>query len=335
MKKSKYPRLRTHIRKGASGQVWTWWTYDMRPDGGTEISLGNNYAAALDQWHKLHEHVPMSRGRIQEAIDKWREDVIPTYGVKGTREQYKTYLKHVEAWCGKMAWHEVDLPLLFQYLDHRTKKTSANRELSVLALVWHKAMRWGMTKLPWPATGQKNWKNKEEPRQVDVTDELFEVMYAHADQLLRDSMDIATSTGMRITDVRTILMPVDGKLKFRASKTDKWAYFEVAQSPVLAALVARRESSKAHSVMLLATSTGRQVSERMLSGRWNRAKALAIMDRPDLEVQLSGLLNRDMRKRAANLAGDLDEASALLQHSTTGLTAKHYRTKPTMLKSVR
>jgi hypothetical protein len=335
MKKSKYPRLRTHVRKGASGQIWVWYAYDMRPDGGTEISLGKDYPAALEQWHKLHNHIPLSRGRIQEAIDKWRDDVIPTYPVQGTREQYKTYLKKVEAWCGGMAWHEIDLPMLCRYLDARTKKVSANRELSVLALVWRKAIRWGMTKLPWPAEGQKDWKNKEEPRQVEVTDELFEVMYANADQVLKDSMDIATSTGMRITDVRTILMPVDGQLKFRAKKTGKWAYFEVSQSPVLQALVKRREASKAHCVMLLSTSTGRQVTERMLLNAWNRTKVKAIAAQPELAEQLAGIYNRDMRSRAADLATDLGEASKLLQHSSTKLTEDHYRIKPTKLKAVR
>lgn len=335
MKKSKYPRLRSHTRKGASGQIWTWFTYDMRPDGGTEISLGKDYAAAIEQWHKLHNHIPMARGRIQEAIDKWRAEVLPTYTVPNTLAQYKTYLKQIEGWCGQMAWHEVDLPLLCRYLDARTKKTSANREMAVMSLVWHKAIRWGMTKLPWPAEGQKNWKNAEHPRLVEVTDELFEVMYAHATPLLRDSMDIATSTGMRVTDVRKVLMPVDGQLKFRASKTDKWAYFDVAQSPVLSALVARREASRAHCVMLLATSTGRPATERMLLNAWNRAKASAMAARPDLAEQLAGLLNRDMRKRASDLADDLGEASKLLQHSSTELTSRHYRTKPTKLKAVR
>jgi hypothetical protein len=44
---------------------------------------------------------------------------------------------------------------------------------------------------------------------------------------------------------------------------------------------------------------------------------------------------RDMRKRAADLAGDVSEASKLLQHSSTKLTETHYRTKATKLKAVR
>jgi hypothetical protein len=335
MKKTKYPNLRTHTRKGASGQVWTWWTYDRRAQGLPELPLGKDYNAAIVQWKLLSSGAPSTQGRIQEAIDKWRSAILPTYTVPNTREQYATYLKQIESWCGHMAWHEIDFPLLCQYLDRRTKKTSANRELSVLAIVWKRAQRWGMTRLAWPAVGIKGWKNREKARKVEVTDELFNAMYAQADQLLRDSMDIATATGLRITDIRTVLMPINGVLRFRASKTEKWAEFDVADSPVLSALVKRREAMKVHSVMLLAKSTGKPVTERMLLHRWNTAKNKAIKEHPKIADQLAGLYNRDMRKRAADLAGDLGEASKLLQHSSTKLTGAHYFTKPTKLKAVR
>ena len=31
MKKTKFPNLRTHVRKGKAGQVWTYWTLDVEP----------------------------------------------------------------------------------------------------------------------------------------------------------------------------------------------------------------------------------------------------------------------------------------------------------------
>lgn len=336
MKKTKHPRLRSKVYKGAGGQLWTYFLYDMRGTGEKDVRLGTDYAYALEQWHKLHNHIPLTIGRIQQAIDKWRAEVLPAYKVSGTRAQYKSYLANVETAFGRMGWHEVRLPVLRQYLDARSAKTSANRELAVLSIVWARARMWGMTELPWPAAGLKGWRNKEEPRTVEVTDAMFTAVYEQADRILRDAMDIATATGMRITDVRTVLMPVNGQLKFRANKTAKWSYFEVAQSPVLSALVERREASKAHCVMLLASDTGRQVSEWMLSEqRWHKAKAKAIKAHPELKDELSGLWLRDLRSRAADLAEDMESASKLLQHSSTKLTEAHYRTKPTKLKAVR
>ena len=93
-------------------------------------------------------------------------------------------------------------------------------------------------------------------------------------------MDIATATGMRITVVRTIRLPADGKLRFRSSKKGKWGEFVVADSPVLSALVERRLAMKAHSVMLLVSDTGRQVSERMLVDRWDDARGAAAKAHP-------------------------------------------------------
>lgn len=335
MKKSKYPRFRTLTRKGQGGQVWVYYRYDMRPEGKPDIQLGTDYPAAIEQWHKLHNHLPLTMGRLQEAVDRWRERELSKYENPETRKSYEKQLKNIEAAFGQMAWHEVTLPVLRLYLDKRTAKVQGNRELAVLSIVWGKARLWGMTELHWPAAGVKNWKNEEQPRQVEVTDELFAAIYANADRILRDSMDIATATGMRITDVRTIRLPVDGVLRFKPSKTGKWAEFALADSPTLTALLERRLAMKAHSVMLLASDTGRQVSERMLVDRWDDARAKAARAHPELKDAILALFNRDMRKRAADLAGDLKSASELLQHSTTKLTETHYRTKPQKLKAVR
>lgn len=316
--------------------MWTYYLYDMRGTGKPDVRLGTDYASALEQWHKLHNHLPLTLGRVQEAVDQWRADILPAYESANTRAQYRTYLKNIEAAFGQMAWHEIELSTLQTYLSKRSAKVSANRELAVLAVVWGQARKWGMTKEVYPARGLTSFGNKEQPRTVEVTDAMFDAIYSKADRILRDAMDIATATGMRITDVRTVRMPVDGMLRFRASKTGKWAFFEVAQSPVLTDLVERREAMKAHCVMLLASDTGRAVSEWMLSeSRWNKAKQAALKAYPHLRADLDGLYLRDLRKRAADLADDMESASKLLQHSSVKLTSDHYRTKPTKLKAVR
>lgn len=336
MKKSKYPRLRAKTYKGAGGQIWTYWLYDMRGTGEKDVRLGTDYAYAIEQWHKLHNHIPLTVGRVQEAIDQWRAEILPDYESPNTRAQYKSYLKNIEAAFGQMAWHEIELHTLQIYLNKRSAKVSANRELAVLAVVWGQARKWGMTKELYPARGLTDFGNKERARTMEVTDAMFDAIYSKADRILRDAMDIATATGMRITDVRTVRMPVNGVLRFKASKTGKMAEFEVAQSPVLSALVERRQAMKAHSVMLLASDTGRQVSEWMLSEqRWNAAKAKAIKANRRLKADLEGLYLRDLRKRAADLAPDMESASKLLQHSSLKLTSDHYRTKPTKLRAVR
>jgi hypothetical protein len=329
---NKYPRLRTHTRKGKSGQVWTWWTYDQRPHG-PEISLGRDYAKALEQWELLHLKKPLTIGRVQEAINAWRDEVLPSYPNSETRKSYTKQLRNVEAWCGQMSWYEITLPLMRQYLRARSAKTQGNRELSVLSIVWSYARKEGMTELQWPAAGVKDWKNEEQARTFEVTDEIFNAIYEAGDAVLRACMDIATATGMRLTDARTVRLPVDGKLRFKSSKRGKYSFFEVAESPILSDLIARR--GNVDCVTLLCTPTGRTVSESMLRDRYDVARAAAAEKNPALSDQIKAMFLRDCRKRAADLAEDTDAASKLLQHSSTALTTTHYRTKGTKLKAVR
>lgn len=337
MKKSKYPRLRTKVYRGKNGQSYSYYTYDNRGNGVPDVRLGTDYKTAVAMWENIHNRVPMTIGRIQQGIDRWRLEVLPTYTVKHTFDQYRRGLVNIESAFGQMAWGEVRIQTLLQYMEKRSAKTAANREMSVFQLVWGKARLWGMTDTDWPALGirAKDWKNKETPRLVDVTDDLFDAIYQQADRILRDAMDIATSTGMRITDVRTIRMPVNGVLRFKAKKTGKWAEFVVAESDVLTGLVERREAMKANCVMLLASDTGRRVSEWMLNERWNAAKKAAAKANPRLAMELEGLFQRDLRKRAANLADDMESATKLLQHSSMKTTSNHYRSKVDKLKAVR
>lgn len=335
---TKYPRLRTIVNKNANGKARVYYFYDMRHEGKPPISLGTDYDAAVAKWEELHLKKPQTVGRLQQAFDQWRTDVLPNYTSDETRRGYTKNLRMIEPVFGGMLWDEVTLPILRQYLKKRSAKTQGNREMSVLQIIWSYALMEGMTSVPWPAAGVKNWKNEEHAREFEVTDELFNAVYAQGDQVLRDAMDIATATGMRLGDVNTVRMPVDGRLRFRANKTGKWAFFEVEQSPVLKSLIERR--GNAPSVMLLTTHTGRSVSLRMLRDRYDdaREKAALLAEKAGqkaLAKDIRAMFLRDMRKRASDLADDLHGASELLQHSSPGLTAKHYRTKAKKLVAVR
>lgn len=224
-----YPRLRHHARKRSSGRVVIYYFYDMRGLGAPDVSLGSDYNEAIKKWDELHNRKPRIAGTLEEAFSAWEKDVLPTYTNKGSRDMYTRNLRKIRPAFGKSTWDGVTLPSLIQYLRKRSAKTIGNREMSLLSIVWNFARKEGLTALPFPAAGMERsgWKNKEKARRFEVTDALFDAVYAEADQMLKDCMDIATATGMRLTDVRTIAMPAAGKLRFRANKTDKPAYFEV------------------------------------------------------------------------------------------------------------
>lgn len=339
---NQHPKLRSHARRRKSGRVVIYYLYDMRGTGLPDIALGKDYDQAIKKWDEIHNRKPKIAGKLIEAFEAWEDEVLPTYANPTTRKDYARQLRRLKPSFGPATWDGVMMSDLKGYLKTRSAKTQANRELSVLSIIWNWARTEGYTDLPWPAAGMERsgWKNKEGARVFEVTDDLFDAVYAEADQVLKDALDIATATGYRVTDVRLVPMPGDGILRNVAHKTGKKAQFDVSQSPVLTAIVARRKLIRANHVMLLSTPTGLPVSYSMLRSRWDIARGAAAQKAEDggnnnLAAQIRAMFLRDMRKRASDLADSDESASKLLQHSSVGLTKKHYRTRATKLKPVR
>lgn len=339
---TKYPRLRVHIRKGKNARVYTYFFYDMRSEGVPDIPLGRDRDEALAKWDELYNKKPRIRGTLEEAFQMWEAEKLPEYTNEETKRGYAKSLKWLRKAFSRATWDATKLVHLVDYLKGREAKIQANREMALLSLIWHHAQMWGLTTLPYPAAGlsRAKWKNKENARQFEVTDELFNAVYEQAGQMLRDCMDLSTATGMRLTDCRTILLPADNTLRLKAGKTGKKADFDLSLSQVLPELLARRRAMDVSHLMLLSTPDGFPVHPKDLRREYDKARRKAAKKAREegnesFAVEIEVMLLRDMRKRASDLAEDDAEASALLQHSSVALTKRHYRTKATQLKPVR
>jgi integrase len=324
-KKSRYPKLRVHVKRGRSGQRWTSWWYDMRGTGQPDIALGTDYAEALRRWDELHNQRARVAGTLEEAFKDWETKALPGYENRHTREGYTKSLRALRPVFGPAGWDQVTLPMLVQYLKARSAKTRAKHELRLLSLVWNWARMEGLTDIAYPAHGMQRtgWMGPSKAREVEVTDDAFGAIYAHADQLLRDAMDIATSTGLRVTDVLQLRLSDvrGGKLVVSASKTAKRIEFDLSASAVLPALIERRKADKRPQHLFLLAWGVKVITYRMLAARFAKAREEAAKTVPEA----AGLILRDMRKRAAQLAPDLAGAADLLQHDDRALTRKHYR----------
>jgi hypothetical protein len=262
---------------------------------------------------------------------------LPLYENSETRKSYARQLNNVKPVFGPATWDQVGCRNSREYLEKRTAKTQGKPGDGGAVDSVELRPQEGLTKLPWPAAGMERskWKNKETPRTIEVTDALFAAVYSQAPSMLRDAMDLASATGLRVTDCRTVQIPPGDVLRVRASKTGKTAEFFLSESSVLTRLCEARKRISASHLLLLTTPTGKPVSARMLRDEWDRAREKAANAHPELADDLRKMYLRDMRKRASDLAGSLEEASALLQHSSQAVTAKHYRTRATKLKPVR
>lgn len=282
----------------------------------------------------------------KEAFQLWEQHVLPTYTSAETRRGYTKGLRKLREKFSGAPWAAVKMQHLVAYLDARKGKTQANREMSLFQIVWnfarvnrHKVL----TELPWPAAGleRSKWKNREKAREIEVTDAMFDAVHAQGDQILRDAMDIASATSMRLTDVRTVPLPPRDTLRLKASKTGKKADFDISLSQVLPDVIARRRANKAaEHLMLLAGPFKRPISERMLTDRFAAARAKAVeaaraTGDTELADAVAGMIMRDCRKYAADLAEDADAAQKLLQHGSKATTLRHYRTRPDAAKPVR
>lgn len=335
-KKSLYPRLRSHTRKGDGGQIWTSYYYDRRPDGEKDTPLGNDYAQALVKWRELHEGGPRIAGTLQEAFGRWRKEVLPGYASAETRKGYGRNLKTIEPVFGPATWDQITPKAITGYLAKRSAKTQGNREMQLLSVIWAWAVREELVFKPFPLLGNRGWKNKEQARTLQVSDAVFAAIYSKAGPMLRDAMDIATATGLRLTDIRSVLLPTSGLLHIKASKTGKTAIFDVHSSSVLQRIATARASQKTTHLMLLNTPTGRPVSARMLREAFESARSSSAADPTNAAIadDIRAMFLRDLRKRASALAGDIDAASKLLQHSSRAVTERHYPTG-SRLKPVR
>ncbi|MBL8304040.1 MAG: integrase [Ideonella sp.] len=320
----------------------TYYFYDRRPEGLPDLPLGKGYDQALAKWDEIHNQAPRIAGTLEEAFAAWESRVLPTYESAETRRGYAKNLRRLRPVFGTATWDGVLLRDLRAYLEAREGKTQANREMSLLSLVWNWARVEGYTDLPWPAAGmaRARWKNPEKARKYRPADDVFAAVYAQADQVLRDCMDLASATGMRLTDCRTVLLPRGDLLHLEASKTGKEADFDLSLSAVLPDLIARRRATKARHLMLLTTPDGRPVSARMLRDRYDAARALAVAAAREagdeaLAARVQAMWLRDMRKLASVKAGSLAAAADLLQHDDPRLTARHYPSTVRVLKPAR
>jgi integrase len=197
--------------------------------------------------------------------------------------------------------------------------------MQVLSVVWGWARLQGLTSLIYPGAGMQRsgWKGTANARQVDVSDVAFAALHKHADQCLRDALDIATATGLRVMDVLGLRLTDvrDGQLVIQAAKTGKRGEFDLAASSVLKPIIERRQAMRGVEHIFLLAAGRRPVTYRRLSDRFTKARALAAKECPEC----ADMWLRDMRKRAAQLAPSLAEASQLLQHGSLATTSKHYK----------
>lgn len=282
--------------------------------GQKKIPLGDDLNAARMKWAELENNQAVGIHTFKAIAERYRREIIPQKSDKTQREQ-KPQLDSLIKVFGEMHIDQIKPQHVRQYLDKRSAKVMANREIALLSHLWNKAREWGYTEKENPCAGVK--KHTEKARGVYVSDAEFNAVLAHADEPLQDAMLLAYHTGQRLSDVLKMTRHdiKDGAIWIEQNKTGKRLAVELIGDLAEAVNAMLKRRRTATGIYLVQTDAGRPLTYTMLRKRFDAAR-----DDAGVNFQF-----RDIRPKAATDSGSLADAQALLGHESSATTRKHYR----------
>ena len=331
-------------RKLKNGRIWVSYYYDGRDENGKrkEIPLGPDLYEAKVKWAKMeYKNPPKVVRNMGEVFDRYEARIIPGKKPRTQQDNLKE-LKQLRKVFDNAPIDAITPQVVAQYRDARTARTArtakvrANREIALLSHVFTIAREWGMTEKANPCAGVR--RNKETPRDFYADSQIWNAVYMHAAQELKDAMQLAYLTGQRPADVLKIsihdltddfLLVGQGKTQKRLRISLRYEGMETKLSMFIDDLVERRMLSGIRNSLLITNSGGLRMSSQMLRNRWDEARLKAAKqavadDNHELAASIRQFQFRDIRPKAASEIG-LEHASRLLGHSKEEITRKVYR----------
>ncbi|WP_341519893.1 tyrosine-type recombinase/integrase [Pseudomonas sp. G.S.17] len=321
---------RLRKRKQRSGVIYYY--YDTGGSPRKEIPLGSDYGLAIVEYAKL-EKSRTSSSLVQQVLtfayvaNKYMMEVVPTKGsatqIDNARE-LKQLLKFFDDPPAPL--EAIEPKHVVQYLRQRgkTAPVRANREKALLSAIWNFARSAGYTALANPCAGVKG--HKEVGRDHYIEDEMFALVYGHAEQPLRDALDLFYLTGQRIAD--TLKMDErdirDGRLAVQQGKTRAKRRIEITGElrVVIDRILARKDGHRIRTTRLIVMDNGQPMTSSMLRGRFDAAREAAGVQKGDFQM-------RDLRAKAgtdkAESSGDILQARDQLGHTTVVMTENYIR----------
>lgn len=349
------------LKKGAKGKVWYYLDKGAGPDGKRRwIPLGSNFPDALRAYAAQVETVTAPPITVPELLTRWNAET--SLGrTAGTVDDIRFSLPNLLRFFGDPpAPLEAVEPIhIRQYLDWRVTETvkskkiantvratkgkkplpitgtegqvRANREIAWLSSAWNWARDRGMTKAQNPSIGIK--RHKEKGRDIYIEDDELATIMAHADQPLREAIELAYLIGQRPGDLRQI-METDirnGAIEVEQDKTGAKLRVEVVG--MLAELIDRIKARKSaitgvRCLALICNEKGQPIGKDALRYRFDKARKAAANAAPNkaAAARIEAIQFRDLRAKAASDIESLKKAQLLLGHTTEGMT-EHYRRK--------
>ncbi len=288
--------------------------------------LSSDFTEAMRLYYQ-REARTVAGSTVHDAIARYEREVLPGKAAK-TRKDYRSYLGRLRPIFGDSKLTTVRRSDIAQYLDRRSAKTSANREIACLSSVFRNAIRWGWCDEN-PCLGAP--RNPERRRtRLPSEAELAAIRVAATEQM-RCMVDLELLTGLRKGDLLKLRLSdiTDAGIRIEVQKTGAALTFQWSAELRACIDAARRLRRRVGSLYLYANRKGQRYTDSGWDCLWRRTLARA---------RVVGLTFHDLRRYViteAKRQGGLDYAQAIGAHRSRQATERYVMESEVVVRPLR
>jgi integrase len=307
-------------------------------DGKQLFKLGDDLPSAYKEWALRLETLGTVK-TISQLLDRYALEVIPTKAIR-TQAENRRELAKLKGVFGHLPLNAIKPIDIYKYVDKRSAKVSARREVALFKHAYTKAVQWGFLDKH-PFKGEVRLEG-EAPRSRYVEDwEIIECLAltamrkAGSVRAIQAYIRLKLLTGLRRGDLLRLRVSDirEGGIHVTTSKTGKRLIFESSgalQSAIADALKARPVDI---SPFLFCNLMGQcYFDEAGDASGWN-SMWQRFMDRLLKETKIKErFTEHDLRAKVGSDAESLERARQLLGHADSKITSRVYRRKPEVVR---
>lgn len=287
------------------------------------VRLAGEYGEALRKWAEIEGGKPVTTWTVAKAVGHYL-DVSKGRLKQTTLDGYELSAQHMLPVFGHMGLGELKKKHVYDYVVARGN-VAANRARALLSATYaHMAMA-GIFDGENPAAGLQ-YRNPEKARARYVTDDELAAIVAASGIRMKLLVRFAYLTGIRQGDILAMRLTAatEAGIAYTDSKTSKDHL--IAWSPELRGIWKAAKGLRIGSVPLFLARDGEAYTSSGFKASWRRVKIRAGL--PDIRFH-------DLRRKSGSDAKDDAHAQALLGHSDSKVTRKHYRAKVTAVQPIK
>lgn len=293
--------------------------------------LGRDYAKAMSAYGLL-TGPKGNLSKFPQLLDRYMAEIAPTKAAATFRSDTQAAKFLRVAFAGFDA-DEVTQKAIYRYMDGRTSKVRANRELALMSMVYQYGIKWGAVTMN-PCKGIM--RHREKPRDRMILDWEYTAFKEYAGPFIAAYMDVKLLTALRQGDLLAMTLDQlkeDG-IHLTVSKTKKRQIIEWSDELCLAINNAKalhpRLKVQQLNRPLFATRKGTRYTSDGFRSIWHRKMTKAVAE----GVLTTRFTEHDLRGKAASET-TLEHAQRLLSHQSSKTTERHYRRKAQRVKPLR